>query len=152
MADDPKDRPDIGSPPETVGADVPEKAQPLPPIAGSVSPADEGEAKLKAELPAGQVPKTEAKDEAALPGTDKPSKTPAVEGASESGSPPTPQKTTPVPPATGPAAVRPTPPRAPAAGAPPKVAAEAGSKPAPPPRKGPQITTEITNDPLVDRI
>src|SRR5918911_3518847 len=127
MADDPKDRPDIGSPPETVGADVPEKAQPLPPIAGSVSPADEGEAKLKAELPPGEVPKTEAKDEAALPGTDKPSKTPAVEGASESGSPATPQK---------------TPPRAPAAGAPPKAAAEAGSKPAPPPRKGPTITTE----------
>ncbi|HJQ24286.1 MAG TPA: NADH-quinone oxidoreductase subunit C [Blastocatellia bacterium] len=142
MADDPKDRPDSGrsDPPETVGADVPEHAQPLPPIAGSISPADEGEAKLKAELPAGQVPKTEAKDEAALPGTDKPSKTPAVEGASEAGAPAAPQKTTPAPP------------RAPSAGAPPKAAAEAGSRPAPPPRKGPVITTEITNDPLIDRI
>jgi len=136
MADDPKDRPDPGSPPETVGADVPEKAQPLPPIAGSISPADEGEAKLKAELPAGQVPKTEAKDEAALPGTDKPSKTPAVEGATETGSAP----------------AKPVPPRAPAAGAPPKAAAEAGSRPTPPPRKGPVITTEITGDPLVERI
>ncbi|HKQ06865.1 MAG TPA: hypothetical protein VJ464_17155, partial [Blastocatellia bacterium] len=119
MADDPKDRSDIGSTPdsgspETVGADVPDKAQALPPIAGSVAPADEGEAKLKAELPAGQKPKTEAKDEAALPGTDKPSKTPAVEGASETGAPATPQPTTPAPPATGPAAVKPAPPRAPA--------------------------------------
>ena len=168
MADDPKDRPDIGStdppaqagsnepagsPSETIGADVPEKAQPLPPIAGSVSPADEGEAKLKAELPAGQVPKTEAKDEAALPGTDKPSKTPAVEGASETGSPATPQKTMPAPPETGPAPGRPTPPRAPAtADAPPKAAPEAGSRPAPAPRKGPVITTEITGDPLIDRL
>jgi NADH-quinone oxidoreductase subunit C len=158
MADDPKDRSDIGSTadsgsPETVGADVPDKAQALPPVAGSIAPADEGEAKLKAELPAGQKPKTEAKDEMALPGTDKPSKTPAVEGASETGAPATPQPTTPTPPATGPAAVKPAPPRAPAAeGAAAKAAPPAGQKLAPPPRKGPSITTEITGDPLVDRI
>jgi NADH-quinone oxidoreductase subunit C len=138
---------------ETVGADVPEKAQPLPPVAGSVSPADEAEAKAKADLPAGETLKTEAKDEAALPGTAKPSKTPAVEGASATGEPATPQKTTPVPPATGPAAVKP-PPRAPAADkpAPPKAAPAAGAKPAPPARKAPTITTEITGDPLIDRI
>lgn len=115
---------------ETVGADVPDKAQPLPPIAGSVSPADEGEAKLKAALPAGEKPKTEAKDETALPGTAKPSKTPALEGASETGTPATPQTMTP----------------------PPKAAPAASPKPAPPPRKAPSITTEITDDPFIDRI
>ena len=169
MADDPKERPDthVGdaseqagsnepasvsredaeqprpAAPETVGADVPEKAHALPPIAGSVSPADEAEAKLKAELPAGEKPKTEAKDEVALPGTAKPSKTPAVEGASEAGQPATPQKTTPAPPETGPASVKP---------APPKAAPAAGARPAPPARKGPTITTEITGDPLIDRV
>ena len=139
---------------ETVGADVPDKAQPLPPIAGSVSPADEGEAKLKAALLAGEKPKTEAKDEAALPGTTKPSKTPALEGASETGTPATPQTTTPAPPGTGANAVTPAPPRAPAAdkSAPPKAAPAPGSRPAPPPRKGPSITTEITGDPLIERI
>ncbi|MFL6215252.1 MAG: NADH-quinone oxidoreductase subunit C [Blastocatellia bacterium] len=139
---------------ETVGADVPEKAQPLPPIAGSVSPADEAEAKAKANLPAGEKLKTEAKDEVALPGTAKPSKTPSVEGASASGEPATPQKTIPTPPATGPAAVKPTPPRAPAGdkAAPPKATPAAGAKPAPPARKAPSITTEITDDPFIDRI
>ncbi|MEN3333891.1 MAG: NADH-quinone oxidoreductase subunit [Blastocatellia bacterium] len=129
---------------ETVGADVPDKAQPLPPVAGAVSPAAEGEAKLKAELSAGEKPKTEAKDEAALPGLTRPSKIPAVEGASETGKPAIPQKTTPAPPQTGPGAAD--------KGAPPKAAPVAGHKPAPPPRKGPLITTEITGDPLIDRI
>jgi NADH-quinone oxidoreductase subunit C len=139
---------------ETIGADVPNKAQPLPPVAGSISPAAEGEAKLKAELSAEEKPKTEAKDEAALPGLTRPSKTPAVEGASEIGKPATPQKTTPVPPQTGPVAAKPTPPSAPAAdkSTPPKAAPVAGHKPAPPPRKGPSITTEITGDALIDRI
>src|SRR5436309_11320940 len=108
---------------ETVGADVPDKAQPLPPVAGSVSPAAEGEAKLKAELSAGEKPKTEAKDEAALPGLTRPSKTPVVEGASETGKPATPQKTTPAPPQTVPSAAD--------TGAPPKAAPVAGHKPAP---------------------
>src|SRR6476660_9616167 len=83
---------------ETVGADIPEKAQPLPPVAGLVAPADEGEAKLKAELAAGEKPKTEAKDEMALPGLTRPSKTPVVEGASESGEPTPPQKARPASP------------------------------------------------------
>ena len=129
---------------ETVGADVPDKAQPLPPVAGSVSPAAEGEAKLKAELSAGEKPKTEAKDEAALPGLTRPSKTPAVEGASETGKPATPQKTTPAPSQTMPSAAD--------KGAPPKAAPVAGQKLAPPARKGPSITTEITGDSLIDRI
>src|SRR5438105_2575953 len=139
---------------ETVGADVPEKARALPPIAGSISPADEAEAKAKANLPAGEKVKTEAKDEVALPGTAKPSKTPALEGASATGEPSTPQKTTPVPPATGAAGTRPTPPRAPISdkAAPPKAAPAAGARPAPPARKAPSITTEITGDPLIDRI
>lgn len=139
---------------ETVGADVPDKAQPLPPVAGSVSPAEEGEAKLKATLLAGEKPKTEAKDETALPGTAKPSKTPALEGASETGTPATPQPTTPAPPETGANAIKPAPPRAPAAdkGVPPKAAPATGSKPAPPPRKSPSITAPITGDPLIERI
>jgi len=124
---------------ETVGADIPEKAQPLPPVAGLVAPANEGEAKLKAELSAGEKPKTEAKDEVALPGLTRPSKTPVVEGASESGEPATPQKATPRPAAVD-------------KGAPPKAAPAAGTKPAPPPRKGPVITTEIIGDPLIDRL
>src|SRR5687767_7534211 len=98
MEDEPKDRPpdlDKGStrqpeqpeapvsesvkPGETagdVGADVPEKAQPLPPVAGSVSPADEIESRVKATIPPEEKVKTEAKVEAALPGVEKPSKTP----------------------------------------------------------------------------
>jgi NADH-quinone oxidoreductase subunit C len=127
---------------ETVGADIPEKAPPLPPVAGLVAPADEGEAKLKAELSAGEKLKTEAKDEVALPALTNPSKTPVVEGTSESGEPTTPQKARPAPP-----------PRAAVAdkGAPPKAAPATSPKPAPP-RKGPVITTEITSDPLIDRI
>ena len=138
---------------ETIGADVPDKAQPLPPIAGSVSPADEGEAKLKAALPAGEKLKTEAKDEVALPGTAKPAKTPVLEGASETGTPATPQATPPATPETGANAVKPGPPRTSAAdkGAPPKTTPAAGSKPAPL-RKAPSITTEIVGDPLIDRI
>lgn len=138
---------------ETVGADIPEKAQPLPPVAGLVAPAAEGETKLKAELSAGEKPKTEAKDEAALPALTNPSKTPVVEGASESGDPATPQKVKPASPQSQPAATLPAPPRAAAAdkGAPPKAAPATGPKPAPP-RKGPVITTEITSDPLIDRI
>ena len=52
---------------QTVGADVPDKAQPLPPEAGSVAPAEEVEAKTKPEIPAGEKLKTEAKVEQALP-------------------------------------------------------------------------------------
>ena len=77
---------------KTTGADVPEKARPLPPEAGSVDPAAEIEAKTKATLPAGEKPKTEAKAEEALPGVEKPSKTPAIEGASEKGAPATPER------------------------------------------------------------
>jgi hypothetical protein len=87
-----KELPQAGSA-ETVGGDSPEKAQPLPPEAGSVSPAAEVEAKTKAELPAGEKLKTEAKVDQALPGVEKPSMTPSTEGASEKGGPPTAQKT-----------------------------------------------------------
>jgi len=146
---------------ETVGADLPEKAQPLPPEAGAVSPAAEIEAKTKAELPAGEKLKTEAKIEQALPGVEKPSKTPTTEGASEKGEPPTPQKTEAAPPQSKTEPAKPAPPRAPAAekaaagekAAPPKAAAAAGHKPAAPPaKKGPTITIDITGDPLIDRI
>lgn len=46
------------------------------------------------------------------------------------------------------------PPRAPAAekAAPPKAAPAAGHKPAPPPKKGPTVTVDITDDPFIDRI
>src|SRR5215475_6810953 len=37
-------------------------------------------------------------------------------------------------------------------GAPPKATLAANRKPAPPPRKGPSITAEITSDPLIDRV
>jgi NADH-quinone oxidoreductase subunit C len=168
MADDNKDAPidnDNAQPPEskqpeaepeTVGADVPEKAQPLPAEAGSVSPAEEVEAKIKATLPPDEKLKTEAKVEVALPGAQKPSLTPTVEGASEKGEPATPQKATP--------AVKPAPPAAEAGqkeagqkeagqkAAPPKAAPAAGHKPAPPPKKGPVVTVEITDDPLIERI
>ena len=150
--------------PTTAGADVPEKAQPLPPEAGSVDPAAEIEAKTKATLPAGEKPKTEAKAEEALPGVEKPSKTPAIEGASEKGEPATPEKVAAAPPKEGAASVKPAPPRAPAAEkaacdkavgekpAPPKAAPAAGHKPAPPAKKGPVVTVEITDDPLIDKI
>jgi NADH-quinone oxidoreductase subunit C len=151
--------------PTTTGADVPEKAQPLPPEAGSVDPAAEIEAKTKATLPAGEKPKTEAKAEEALPGVEKPSKTPAIEGASEKGEPATPEKVAAAPPKEGAASVKPAPPpRAPAAEkaagdkaagekpAPPKAAPAAGHKPAPPAKKGPVVTVEITDDPLIDKI
>ena len=134
-------------PADTVGADVPEKAAALPPEAGSVLPAEELEAKVKAELPSGEKVKTEAKAEDALPGVDKPSLTPTVEGASEKGAPAAPTKTE--PPSHEAAA-----PRAAAAEkpAPPKAAPAAGHKPAPPARKGPVITVDITGDALIDHI
>jgi NADH-quinone oxidoreductase subunit C len=143
----------------TVGADVPDKAQPLPPEPGVVSPADEIEAKTKSQLSPGEKLKTEAKDESALPGVEKPSKTPTVEGASEKGEPSTPEKTESAKPPSAPASAKPVPPRAAAGekGAPPKAAPAAGHKPAegakpPPAKKGPIITTDITGDPLIDRI
>jgi NADH-quinone oxidoreductase subunit C len=143
----------------TVGADVPEKAQSLPPETGTVSHAGEVEARVKSELPAGEKLKTEAKVETALPGTEKPSKTPTIEGASEKGEPSTPEKTEPARPQSGATPAKPAPPRA-AAGekpVPPKAAPAAGHKPAegakpPPAKKGPTITIEITGDPFVDRI
>ena len=140
---------------ETVGADVPDRAKPLAPEAGSVSPAEEVEAKTKAESPTGETLKTEAKVEQALPGTEKPSKTPTAEGASEKGEPSTPQKKEVTPAQSEGKTAKPAPPRAPAGekAAPPKAAATAGHKPAAPPaKKGPVITTEITGDPLIDRI
>ncbi len=176
MEDEPKDRPpdqDKGStrqpeqpeapvsesvkPGETagvVGADVPEKAQPLPPVAGSVSPADEVESKVKATIPPEEKVKTEAKVEAALPGVEKPSKTPTLEGASEKGEPAVPGEGEPAKPQTGAPSARPAPPRAAAADkpAPPKAAPVAGAKPAPPAKKGPVITIDITGDPFIDRI
>jgi NADH-quinone oxidoreductase subunit C len=134
----------------TVGADVPDKAQPLPPETGAVSHSGEVEAKTKPKLPAGEKLKTEAKADAALPGVEKPSKTPAVEGASEKGQPSAPEKTVPA---------KPAPPRAAAGekGVPPKAAPAAGHKPAegakpPPAKKGPIITTDIAGDPFIDRI
>ncbi|HVF89045.1 MAG TPA: NADH-quinone oxidoreductase subunit C [Blastocatellia bacterium] len=127
-----------------VGADVPEKAQPLPPEAGTVDPAAEAEARAKPELAPGDEVKTEAKVENALPGVEKPSKTPSVEGASDAGAEP--------PAATPPP--RPAPPRAPATekAAPPKAAPAAGHKPPPPAKKGPSITADITGDPFIDKI
>lgn len=143
----------------TVGADVPDKAQPLPPEAGAVSPVDEIEAKTRAELPAGEKLKTEAKVDSALPGVEKPSKTPTVEGASEKGEPSTPEKTESAKPQSGAASVKAAPPRAPASekATPPRAAPAAGHKPAEgakpaPTKKGPTITTDITGDPLIDRI
>ncbi len=158
---------------EEVGAPVPEQTLPLPAIAGSEHPAEELEAKIKPTLPLGEKPRTEAKVEQALPGVEKPSLTPTIEGASEEGKPETPQKETPqketpqkeAPTAEAPskeaapkeaAAAKPAPPpRAPAAGrpAPPKAAGAAGhAPPRPPPKKGPVVTVEITDDPLIDRL
>jgi NADH-quinone oxidoreductase subunit C len=133
-------------PADTVGADVPDKAKPLPPEAGAVLPAEELEAKVKAELPPGEKVKTEAKAEEALPGVDKPSLTPTVEGASEKGAPAAPKKTEP------PAHEAAPPTAAAEKPAPPKAAPATGHKPAPPPRKGPVITVDITGDALIDRI
>jgi NADH-quinone oxidoreductase subunit C len=153
---------------DKVGADVPEKAQALPPDAGAVSPADEAEKKATQALPPDEKVKTEAKAESALPGVEKPSLTPTVEGASETTQPAAPSK--PAPPAKPDAGAAPpkapskvaaaegappkAPPKAPAAegGAPPKAAPAAGHKPAPPPKKGPTITFDITGDALIDRI
>jgi NADH-quinone oxidoreductase subunit C len=128
---------------ETIGADIPEKAQPLPPEAGSVSPADEIESKVKTTIPPGEKLKTEAKVEAALPGVEKPSKTPTLEGASEKGEPAVPVEGEPAKPKTGAQTARP---------APPKAAPAPGQKPAPPAKKGPVITTDISGDPFIDRI
>ena len=132
---------------DTIGADIPEKAPALPPEAGSVLPAEELEAKVKAGLPPGEKVKTEAKVEDALPGVDKPSLTPTVEGASEKGTPSAPTK-------IAPPSHEAAPPKAPAGEkpAPPKAAPAAGHKPAPPPRKGPTITVDIIGDALIDRI
>jgi NADH-quinone oxidoreductase subunit C len=141
-----------------IGADVPEKAQPLAPEAGTVSPADEIEASTKSKPAAGETLKTEAKAEAALPGVEKPSKTPTVEGAEEKGGPATPEKTESAKPQSGAASAKPAPPRAAGEkGVPPKAPPAPGHKAAegakpPPPKKGPTITTEITGDPLIDRI
>jgi len=134
---------------DTVGADVPERAPALPPDAGSVSPADEAEKKAKTALPPDEKLKTEAKAKAALPGVEKPSLTPTVEGASET------KPTAPPKPAAASEAAPPkAPPKAPAAegGAPPKAPAAAGHKPAPPAKKGPTITVDITGDAFIDRI
>ncbi|HKY03919.1 MAG TPA: NADH-quinone oxidoreductase subunit C [Blastocatellia bacterium] len=139
----------------TTGADVPAEAQPLPPEAGTSDPAAEIEAKVKSELPAGEKLKTEAKVEEALPGVEKPSMTPVTEGASREGEPATPEKAAPPRPQEGAASAKPAPPRAatPARPAtPPKAAAEAGHKPAPPAKKGPVVTVDVTDDPLIDRI
>lgn len=67
--------------------------------------------------------------------------------SSEKGEPSAPPKTEPV-------SAEPAPPSAPAAEkpAPPKAAPAAGHKPAPPPRKGPTITVDITGDALIDHI
>ncbi len=136
---------------DTVGADVPEKAHALPPESGSVS-LDEAEKKAKESLSPGDKVKTEAKAESALPGVEKPSVTPTVEGASES-KPPSAVKP-PAPTATKPDAPSKAPPKAPGAegaATPPKAPAAAGHKPAPP-KKGPTITVDITGDALIDRI
>ena len=125
-----------------VGADVPDKAVVLPPVAGSVDPAAEVEAKIKPTLAPGEEPKTEAKVDDALPGVEKPSMTPTVEGASEKGEPAVAKKEVP----------KPAPPKA----APPKVAPAAGAKPAgekpAPAKKGPSLTTDITGEAFIDRI
>jgi NADH-quinone oxidoreductase subunit C len=162
QSDEPRDRDKTGidqkdkpaaqqvSSADKVGADVPEKAQALPPEAGSVSPANEAEKKAKAALPPDEKVKTEAKADAALPGVEKPSLTPTVEGASET-KPTAPAKS--APPAPSETAPPKAPPRAPAGeGAPPKAPPAAGHKPAPPPKKGPTITVDITGDALIDRI
>lgn len=85
---------------------------------------------------------SDIKQEVALPGVEKPSMTPTVEGASASGEPSAPKKVEPEGPSE-----KPAPPRAA-----PKAAPAAGHKPAPPPKKGPIITVDITGDPLIDRI
>src|SRR5216683_2919163 len=86
--------------------------------------------------------KSATDQEVALPGVEKPSMTPTVEGASAAGDPSAPKKVEPE------GEEKPAPPRA----APPKAAPAAGHKPAPPPRKGPTITVDITGDPLIDGI
>lgn len=139
---------------DTVGADVPEKARALPPESGSRSPAEEAEAKVKAQLPTEEKVKTEAKAESALPGVEKPSMTPTAEGASGKGEPPAPIKTEP---STAPKPETPSPkvpPRVPAAegATPPKATPAAGHKPAPPAKKGPTITVDITGDAFIDRV
>ena len=78
---------------------------------------------------------------------DKPENKTAHAGPSE--------KTEPsAPPNAEPVSAEATPPNAPSAEkpAPPKAAPAADHKPAPPPRKGPVITVDITGDPLIDRI
>ena len=139
---------------DTVGADVPDKARALPAEAGSRLPAEEAEQKAKAQLPPEEKLRTEAKVEQALPVVEKPSMTPTAEGASETGEPPAPKRTEPVAPSKSEAAPPKAPPRAPAVegAAPPKAAPAAGHKPAPPAKKGPTITVDITGDALIDRI
>jgi NADH-quinone oxidoreductase subunit C len=146
------------APDDTVGAEIPEKARALPAEAGALSPAEEIEAKVKAELPPEEKLKTEAKVESALPGVEKPSMTPTVEGASKQGEPPAPVKTEPdskpedpSPKAPPRAAVDPS--AAPPKAAPPKATPAAGHKPAPPAKKGPVVTVDIaTGDALIDRV
>src|SRR6266852_5756458 len=114
MADDTKDISPQGdesgdtkqSTGETVGADVPEKAPALPPEAGLRAPVEEIEAKIREESAPEGALKPEAKIEAALPGVEKPSLTPTVEGGTDKQTPPKP--------------------------APPKAATAAGHKPAAP--------------------
>jgi NADH-quinone oxidoreductase subunit C len=142
------------APNDTVGADIPEKAPALPAEAGTLSPAAEIEAKVKAELSPEEKLKSEAKVEQALPGVEKPSLTPTVEGASQQGEPSAPVKTKPVSDSKAETPPPKAPPRAavdPSA-APPKAAPAAGHKPAPPAKKGPVITVDITGDVLIDRI
>jgi len=132
MSDETKDTPENhDEKPKEVGADVPEKAQPLPPEAGAVDPAAEVEAKVKSEAAPSEELKTEAKAENALPGVEKPSKTPEVEGASAEGEGPAAPKAAPKEAVTA----KPAPPRAPATekpaaekAAPPKAAPAAGHK------------------------
>lgn len=148
---DQDDKPQAQDKGATTGADVPAEAQPLPPEAGTRDPAAEVEAKVKAELPPEEKLKTEAKVEEALPGVEKPSMTPVTEGASREGEPATPEKAAPPRPQEGAASAKPSPPRATPA-ARPAAPGEAGHKPAPPAKKGPVVTVEITDDPLIDRI
>ncbi len=136
----------------TTGADVPAQAQPLPPEAGTRDPAAEIEAKVKAEQPAAEKLKTEAKAEEALPGVEKPSMTPVTEGASREGEPAAPEKAAPPRPQEGAASAKPAPPPRATPAAPPKAPAEAGHKPAAPAKKGPVVTVDITDDPLIDRV